>query len=211
MKLDVAEEREIENMELIGGDLCLDFTNSVGVHGPPADEELLTSYAALVAWSRRAGILSAQTARHLLQKAEREPEQAQMVLAQAIALREALYHIFSALSQGNKLKAADLEVVNQNLADALPHGRIRAGDSGFQWGWEPAEDALDQMLWPIVRSAEQLLTSGQLARVHECDGENCNWLFLDVSKNHSRRWCSMNECGNRAKVSRFYQRKKATV
>jgi len=48
-----------------------------------------------------------------------------------------------------------------------------------------------------------LLTSSQrLNQVRQCRGDNCGWLFVDGSKNHSRRWCDMRDCGNRAKVRR---------
>ena len=52
------------------------------------------------------------------------------------------------------------------------------------------------------------LTSEELDQVRECAGNTCGWLFVDMSRNHSRHWCDMRDCGNRAKVRRYYQRRK---
>ena len=203
-----AAEERAGTLELIGGEVCLDFTNTVGNHNTDEPHEHLPSYAALVAWSEHAGVLPARASRRLLQEAVRRPAEAQATFERALALRETLYRIFSAISAESKPKASDVELLNQNLAEALSHERIVMAENAFRWDWARAEDALDQMLWPIARSAANLLTSGKIARVRECDSEACGWLFVDVSKNHSRRWCSMDDCGNRAKVHRFYERKR---
>ena len=69
-----------------------------------------------------------------------------------------------------------------------------------------ASEALDGVLAPITWSAAEFLRDPASARVKECDGETCGWLFLDTSKNHSRRWCEMKDCGNRAKARRHYKK-----
>ena len=85
----------------------------------------------------------------------------------------------------------------------MAHSRIIETPAGFVWDWDGSADALDKMLWPVVLSAADLLTSKELERVGECaDHRRCGWLFFDVSRNHSRRWVSMEICGNRAKVRR---------
>ena len=71
------------------------------------------------------------------------------------------------------------------------------------------EGALDRPLWPVLRSAAALLTSDDIARIRECAAERCAWLFIDHSRNRSRRWCDMRDCGNRAKARRHYARAKA--
>jgi len=78
------------------------------------------------------------------------------------------------------------------------------------WRWEFVDgEELDSMLWPIVRDAAELLTSRDFDRVTECSGSDCTWLFADKSRNRSRRWCDMAECGNRSKARRFYRRQKS--
>jgi len=131
------------------------------------------------------------------------------VLERAIALREAIYRIFSAISHGRPPQAADLATYNAELSGALAHSRIVSTAEGFAWDWRRAEDALDRMLWPVVRDAAGLLTSEKLDRIGECADDRCGWLFLDVSRNRSRRWCAMEDCGNRAKARRHYERKRA--
>jgi predicted RNA-binding Zn ribbon-like protein len=173
-------------------------------------QEYLTSYADLVAWSQHAGILSDEQARDLLSQAERHPELAVAALARAITVREALHHLFVAVATGKVITEDDVAVLNAALADALAHLRLHAEGQGFAWTWEIAGAALDHMLWPILRSAAELLTSQRLGRVRECAGDPCGWLFLDTSKNGSRRWCDMAGCGNRAKARRHYTRQRTT-
>jgi len=194
-------------LPLRGGRLCLDFANTVDWHaGAQHGQEYLTTYAELVAWGRHAGILAEGEARTLLAAAESQPERAQAALDQVIALREVIYRIFSALAHDRPTDAGDLAALNAALADAFAHLRLCAATPRFSWAWEPGGPDLDRMLWPVVRSAAELLTSDELERVRECAGDSCGWLFLDTSKNHSRRWCDMAGCGNRAKARRHYAR-----
>ena len=93
------------------------------------------------------------------------------------------------------------------LHEALSRLEICPSEDMFEWTWVLDANDLDRVLWPIVRSAADLLTSGDLRKVRQCARESCDWLFVDASKNHSRRWCSMNMCGSRVKARRYYQRK----
>lgn len=195
-------------LELVGGELCLDFANTVGNHKSADPHEHVGSYSDMVYWAAHAGIMTEENARQLAASGLRHPDQAARVYARAIALREALYRIFSAVSEQESPRPADLAILNKVLSGAMSRARIIRGQAGFEWGWESGEQSLDQFLWPIARSAAELLTSPELARVHECDSETCGWLFVDTSKNHSRRWCSMSDCGNRAKARRHYSRLK---
>ncbi len=191
---------------LAGGRTCLNFANTVGGRRPDRVHDYLGDYGDLVAWSRHAGLLTDEAARYLAAQAERRPVEAAQVLAQALALREAIYRIFSSLAAHASPAPADLALLNQALASALARLEVRTTRSGFSWGWRHEPEALEAVLWPVIRSAGELLTSEDLKRVRECAGEGCGWLFLDLSRNHSRRWCTMDDCGNRAKAKRHYQR-----
>jgi predicted RNA-binding Zn ribbon-like protein len=193
--------------QFTGGRLCLDFANTLS-EGRAHPIERLTAYEDLIAWARQASVLNDGDARRLLRKAHQHPKHATKALAEAIALRESLYRIFSSAVDGSAPLGTDLETLNTALSRALDHLRVAPRAKGFTWEWD-AGDALDRMLWPVVRSAADLLVSDDVRRVRRCGGENCDWLFLDTSRNHSRRWCSMRDCGNRAKARRFYARKKA--
>lgn len=188
-----------------GGHPGLDFANTVDrtVHRPWVDR--LKSYGDLLAWSSAAGILSAGLP-ELTGAARAHPRQAAAVLARARELREALYRIFAALVAGTSPAAADLARMNAELARALSRSRIEPRDDGFAWSWDAKPPELDRPLWPIVRSAAELLTSPERELVKRCASETCLWLFLDGTKNHARRWCDMKVCGNRAKMRRHRRR-----
>jgi len=194
---------------LLGGRLSLDFANTADWHASDHSVESLTSYSDLVAWSQHVGILTDHRAQRLLKEAARRPVDATAVLERAIALREVIYRIFSAISHGHPPQAADLATFNAELSGALAQSQIVSTAEGFTWDWAGAEDALDGMLWPLVHDAAGLLTSEELDRVGQCADDRCGWLFLDTSRNRSRRWCSMEDCGNRAKARRHYERKRA--
>jgi predicted RNA-binding Zn ribbon-like protein len=184
----------------IGGTLALDFANTVGgdPDGEPIDE-FLRSYADLPAWAREVGLLG--DPEPLLAAAERDPAAAAVVHARALALREAVYAAFSAIATGREVP--DLAALRDAHREALAHARLEVG------GWAWPEDRLDAPLGPVAADAVELLRSPRLARLKQCAG--CRWLFLDESRNHSRRWCSMAECGGPAKTRRWRERRRRTI
>jgi predicted RNA-binding Zn ribbon-like protein len=197
---------------LLGQRLCLNFINTVDVRHSDHPREYLTSYAALVAWAHHADTLTEYQMQQLLQIAAHAPETAERVLQQARLLREALYRIFIAQVHRTSPPHDDVATLNSAVARAMSYARMIPSADGFVWGWVDEPHKLDRMLWPVVRSAMELLTSQERHRVRECLGDDgCGWLFLDTSKNRSRRWCSMAGCGNRAKARRHYQRHRASL
>jgi predicted RNA-binding Zn ribbon-like protein len=196
------------HMHLVGGRLCLDFANTVDWRTGPNRQEWLNGYADLVAWGRHAGALTGAEADGMLAEARRHPAAAAAALARAIALREAIAAVFQAAACGTPPQAGDLAALNAALASALAHARVVPAGDGYAWAWAAGAGTLDRVLWPVARSAAELLTSPDLARVRECAGEPCGWLFLDTSRNRSRRWCTMEGCGNRAKARRHYARRR---
>jgi predicted RNA-binding Zn ribbon-like protein len=192
----------------------LEFVNTIDPRHGDASHDYLGSYTDLVAWSHYAGQLSAPERDRLLRSAHHRPGDAARTFARAIALREALYRLFSALAQNDAPSPADLAAVQAAYAQAIRHAALVKTPAGFAWTWPmpdgALEEALEQMLWPLAASAIALLTSERLSRVKECAvGEGgCGWLFLVNSKNGSRRWCRMEGCGSRAKMRRQYARKR---
>jgi len=144
----------------------------------------------------------------LANEAVARPKEAAEVLHKALALREAIYGVFSAVAKGARPNEADLATLNTAIGEVSLNVRIVPTDTGFTQGWAEGQNALDRVLWPVVWSALDLLTSERLALVRECCSTDCSSLFIDTSKNHSRRWCDMKVCGNRAKAARHYQKKK---
>jgi predicted RNA-binding Zn ribbon-like protein len=196
--------------EFTGGLLCLDFTNTVEDRPSDHPRELLNSYSDLVSWSQQARILEDQEAQQLLEEAARRPAEASIVLQRAVVLREAIYRLFKAVAQDASAEGDALVLLNAAIADTMTHAQIVPGTASFTWGWAVNEGDLDRILWPVVQSAADLLTSDELDIVRICASDDCDWLFLDTSKNHSRRWCDMKTCGNRAKARRHYSHKKGS-
>lgn len=204
-----------------GGVLCLDFVNTLDrVAGRPW-VETLEDYGDLCLWSAQAGSLPREQVRALERAGRRRPDEAAAVLERGRELREATYRIFAALIEGEAAAPADLDTLNAELASALAHVRVETTAEGFAWGWGHDPDslgspgtpgtpeALEAPLWPIARSAAELLTSEDRQRVKECASDTCLWLYLDRTKNRARRWCAMKTCGNRAKVREHRRRKRA--
>lgn len=196
---------EAEQHHLIGNALPLDFANTLYGHAGQPLHEYLHSYRDLVLWSSHARILEASAADALLRLAIREPSTAALVFQRAIALRETLYRIFSAISQDQIPRSADLAALNKARSAALSHSHLVRSGREFKLTWDP-QHSLESMLWPIAVEAADLLTSDQSRRIRQCSGDTCDWLFVDTSRNHMRRWCSMKVCGNRSKVRRFLAR-----
>jgi predicted RNA-binding Zn ribbon-like protein len=191
----------------IGGSLSLDFVNTEAWRGDvPQRGERLTGYGELALWAGHLGIVDRAGARQLVQEAAQRPEAAAAVLATALRLRAALGRILIAPEAA---AAEDLAVLNAVLARAPTRTGLAATKSGFAWTMTET-DPLEQPLWPVVWDAAELLVSGRAGRVGSCSDPDCAWVFLDTSRNRSRRWCSMADCGNRHKARRHYERSRAS-
>lgn len=186
--------------------MCLDFANTLGGLRGGVTHEYVSCYSDLVAWSQQADAIPEDHATNLLHKAELHPDEAVAVLVKARVLREAIYRIFAAVAAAKQPTQADLIVLNDELGKAITGGRIVPIGDGFRWEWASAPQALDHMFGPIARSAAKLLLSPERSLVRECTSATCSWLFVDRTKNHRRRWCTMAGCGNVAKVRRYRQR-----
>ena len=207
----MADVRAFEQtLKLRAERLCLDFANTANWHASPQMVEELKTYDDLIAWAEQTGLLTAARAQRLRREAARRPEEAAAALGRAQTVREAIYHLLSAQAHGRAADKRDLAMLNAALAQALAHARLSLTPEGFAWDWSGADAAdLEQMLWPVVQSAVDLLTSPELDRVGECaDDRGCGWLFVDMTKNRSRRWCDMRDCGNRAKARRHYAKRR---
>jgi predicted RNA-binding Zn ribbon-like protein len=193
--------------DLSGGRLCLDFATTLDGRASEPRERLNT-YADLVSWGRQAGTVSPSAARRLLEGASRHPRRAAAVLEQARELREAIYRIWVAEAHQEPPPVEDVELLNSVLARALGHQRLDREVEAYVLNWRD-DDALESILWRVVKSAAELLTSEEAKLVRQCEAfatSDCAWLFIDETRNRSRRWCSMTSCGNRAKARRHYQR-----
>ena len=193
---------------LYGGNTCLDLANTLDARGTPEQEEHLFAYADLVRWAAYADLLDAAGSRHLATLAKARPQAAAASFTAALRLREAIFRVFAGHSRGTPPAPADLALIQQGYAAAL--GTARLEQRGDRFVWDLPAEKLDRVWWPAAVAAAKLLTGGALERVKVCaSGEGCQGLFLDTSKNGSRRWCSMGDCGTAAKIRRQGARRRA--
>lgn len=189
----------IETMSLDGGWPCLDFINTVGARKPATSGELLETWSDVLTLTERLGLLPPAEIAAMRTMPDGE-------LVQARALREQLYGIFSHYIATGKLVQDDLNAFNDLLLDTYANTELRMTESGVR-RVVPDGIHLDKPLWLMVLSAQNLLLGDKLHRVKACDA--CGWLFLDTSKNGTRRWCNMAVCGSQVKARNWYQRKKS--
>lgn len=194
--------------DLTGGQLALDLANTVSRRDDPARRnDHLTSYANILAFARQTKVLAPKPAQELGVYALNHAAEARRAYQKVIALREALYRVFSSIAQAEPPDATALHLISDCTRDALQHRALAADNGGYVWQWTPeAKHPLDRVVWPIAQCAADLLTSDELSLVRLCEASDCDWLFLDHSRNRSRRWCDMTTCGNRAKARRHYRR-----
>ncbi len=166
--------------------LAFRFTATRSDRGGNTPAERLTSPEHLRLWLAAAGIDPGDTP-------------SARALRSAIELREAIYRIGSALAGGSAPAAADLAVLNTAAAGA-PIPALRP--EGSVWILRPGHGMADALA-VIARDAILTLDSPGTARIKRCEGADCAGLFLDTSRGHARRWCSMNTCGNREKKARM--------
>jgi predicted RNA-binding Zn ribbon-like protein len=196
------------DFDLSGGSLCLNFANTVSQRRIPEQSyDNLVEYSGLIQFAQQSKVVSAADARDLMKVGTADPSKAGAVLRAATLFREAVYRVFSAVAEGRQVPPRDLQLIEDFAGEAMRHRQLVPGRGTYRWEWRrDKSDALAYMLWPIASSAADLLTSERLKKVRLCEAKTCTWLFLDESRNHSRRWCDMKVCGNREKARRHYQR-----
>jgi predicted RNA-binding Zn ribbon-like protein len=202
--------RAVSTVPLEGGHLALDFVNTIGgmrIDPPSPAEELLDDYEDLVVWCARLGVVSEADGRSLIRAAARDEKAARRTLRRAKELRELVYAIFRPIAEGDEPPAELLDKLREAERKALRDARLAPGDGAMRWDWPSPRELADPLL-PITHAAVELLTTGPLGHLKVCG--NCRWLFLDQSRNHSRRWCSMEECGTQMKQRRFVERRRQT-
>src|SRR6185503_2971216 len=196
--------------EYIGGDLSTDFTNTKSGRIEGAGHDHVQAYADVVEFVRLAGLLSAGDAKRLVADAEERPDKAAQIYRRAVALREATWRAYERVMDGKDPAPEDLAVISSEASHALGHARVVKSAAGFSWEWPDSDPhELERPLWPIARAVvDMLIHEENRSLLRECADDTCAWLFIDRTKNHSRRWCDMNTCGSRNRVREFRERQK---
>ena len=188
--------------------LCLDYANTLSWRGSTAPAEALKEFADLVGWLRRSGAIDAGAALRVARWARPAPAEAAKCFAQSIALREAIYGTFSAIAAGRPARNDHFLALKTALAQAPVRNDLVRSDGQFAWRLAKFEPSAPYLVAPVLWSAADLLLAADLGRVRRCANDACLWLFIDGSKNGTRRWCDMASCGNRAKAHRHYLKHK---
>ena len=195
--------------EFIAGALCLDFANTIHNSRAEDNEEELHTISDLLQWAKEAGLVSPAQHDQLAAHYDRNPREAGAALAKGIAIRDLLVSIFAGIAIGRSVSPQRLSELNSSLAEVPGLLRVHKNPDRITTEWTSATDGVQRVLFAILSSAAELLASNRFGRVRECASSDCTWLFIDESRNHSRRWCDMSSCGNRMKARRHYQRSKA--
>jgi predicted RNA-binding Zn ribbon-like protein len=199
----------VRDVDFMGGNAALNLIDTVGgeLDRPVAPEDdFLRTYDDLVELGLKTETLSQAAARRLRREADSHPRKADAALRRALEVRALLDSVFRPVAEGERPPARALDELRELAADAIARGRLVEGEDGrFAWSWNDVAE-LDAPIWPLVHSAVELLSDGPLERVSQCG--RCRWLFLDTTKNHSRRWCSMEGCGTDAKMERYVARRR---
>jgi predicted RNA-binding Zn ribbon-like protein len=194
--------------KLYAGHPALELVNTLDLRFSAHAQELIPGYRDLLRLAAQLELLTAEQARRLARTvSERD---AQRVLASTVELREALASVFYTWIEGGKPPAAELETLQKHFQAAAVHRSLQAGDAHLAWSWAGAEREAEFPLWKLAQAAADLLVSSDAERVKDCGDPTCRWLFLDLSKNHTRRWCDMKTCGNRMKARRYQARLQET-
>lgn len=188
--------------QLIAGNSALDFVNTLDWRfresGP---EELISSYDDLVGFTEQSKLMTVKQAKQL--KRRTSAYAGVRILDEARELREALANLIYSGLDGLNVPGARLKTVEKFFQTARAETRLVREGARLRWDWAGAEVKAEFPLWALTRAASRLMLSENVARIRACDNPECRWLFLDTSKNHTRRWCDMKICGNRMKARRF--------
>ena len=203
---EIVSELHPAPFELVAGHPALELVNTLDSRFSPNPKDLIPNYEDLLRLTTQLELLTAEQARRLARTVSEQ--EARLVLAWTVELREALAAIFYTRMAGNKPPAAEVAILQRHFRAAALHRSLQAGNTHLEWTWAGAERKAEFPLWTLAQAAADLLVSKDAEWVKDCGAPTCRWLFLDLSKNHTRRWCDMKICGNRMKARRHQARLK---
>ncbi len=190
---------------ITAGVLCLDFANTLSWRRMAEPTERLRSAPDLASWARQAGVISRAAERRLNADLRGHPDRAARWLGEARRLRDSIFEVFAAHSEGREPSPAVMATLERWIREAVRNSRLVSRGDTYEWQVRAVAPTREIVL-RVALSAEALLRSGDLARVGQCSGRDCRWLWVDHTRNQSRRWCDMAVCGNRAKAHRHHVR-----
>ncbi|MBY0613062.1 MAG: CGNR zinc finger domain-containing protein [Beijerinckiaceae bacterium] len=196
------------SLPLVGSEVAFDFTNTASGRGHTSHQDHLQSAETVIAWAVHAKVIGAVDAEVLRAAVSSDERLAARMLNEALELRDIIHDIGMEFSSGRRARDQQVDALAKVHADCIARARLTNHGGGFIWTWDARSAPVEVILGPITLSALTLLTRSDLSRIKMCQGEHCGWLFFDVTKNKSRRWCEMEVCGNRAKQKRHQSRQR---
>jgi len=193
--------QNIFKLRLDGGNLSLNFVNTVEYRNEEFTVDFLHHYLDLITWAHFADAVGDSQKEILLGLRQEKSNEAKQIYNEAIQLRDAMYEYIINLINREKVHPASIQIINQWISRAFSNLELRLVDRNLVLDWNADNFGLESVLWPIIKSFVDLVTLTNSQRIKQCS--NCGWVFVDNSKNSSRRWCSMEICGNRVKARRF--------
>jgi predicted RNA-binding Zn ribbon-like protein len=193
--------QDIFKLRLDGGNLSLNFVNTVEYRHEEFAVDFLHHYLDLITWAYFADAVGDSQKEMLLGLSQEKGYEAKQIYDEAIQLRDTMYEYIVNLIARDEVPQASMQLINQWISKAFSNLELRLVDGNFMLDWNADNFGLESVLWPIINSFVDLVTSKNPKRIKQCS--NCGWVFVDNSKNNSRRWCSMEICGNRVKARRF--------
>ncbi|WP_271597696.1 CGNR zinc finger domain-containing protein [Bradyrhizobium sp. CCBAU 45384] len=198
------------SLDLVGGELAWDFTNTSSARGLAAHQEHLRDFDTLMQWVEHARVMPPSDCAYIRSTLSGHPRRARRIFERAIEIRELIWTIGTALAEQRPVSARLLDLLSAAHAANLRHAEMRMRLGSYIWVFDPRRDIEAAILGPITLSALTLLMEKDLLRTRRCAGQECGWLFFDTTKNNGRRWCEMRVCGNRAKVRAARDRQRRT-
>jgi len=198
----------IPAFDFSGGAPCLAFANTAADRLSHERKDTLHRYEDLLSWLSQAGLMSARERRDVGEQARAHADKAEQAFQLALNTRELIYRVFSCVASEKRPDPSDLSELNSLWLSALVQLRLEESKTQFRLTFS-GQWTLNHPLHNLVLSAVELLMSSAVHLVRRCASQTCDWLFLDESKNQSRRWCDMQICGSRAKARRYYTKTRA--
>lgn len=193
----------------VGGHRCVDFVNTE-VIVKAQRRDLLTDLGAWLTWLVQAQVIDVETARTLDDRWAGKPA-AERALAEVCDFRRAVRETLDRIVQGKPVPRDVVELINQRLRARTGYVEVAKIRGGFTKRMHAEFAAPSDLLVPVAEAASDLLCDADFSLIRRCENHRCILFFYDQTKNHSRRWCSMQWCGNRMKVAAFYERRRRAL
>lgn len=191
--------------KLVGGQSSLDLINTLAWPGTAREHDWFEPPTNVTLWAVEVGLIDEHTRRRLHATVSRAANGWKPQVAAVRRIRDILRQVIAPVARGQAPSRRSIDELNRLLGSAC--SRRHLDRDTLDWSWsEPG--TLEALMAPVVWNGGHVLSSIDPERLGHCP--SCGWLFHDTTRNRSRRWCDMGDCGSRDKALRYYHRHKPT-